>query len=365
MTTSRQKKIDAVVIGGGFYGCMLSLALKKIFDQVILVEKEDQILTKASYYNQARIHNGYHYPRSFITALSSHLNYQRFCLNFKKAVDSSYTMIYAIASNNSKVSSRQFVRFCKQIGSPVKSSSLKITKLFNKTFIEDVFDVEENVFNAGKLRKILENKLLKAKVKVILGSEVHSISKLSSNSSYLHLTKRKSILANQVFLSTYSQINTFLKNSNLPLLPLKYELTEMPLVKLPEPLKKYGLTIMDGPFFSILPFPDKKLHSIHHVRYTPHYSFTGTYHEGGEEEDKESRFPLIIKDACRFLPLLSQTEYKDSFFQVKTILESSDATDGRPILYRRDYDIKNFHVILGGKIDNAYDIVEKLNNQQL
>jgi len=69
---------------------------------------------------------------------------------------------------------------------------------------------------------------------------------------------------------TYSGINQINKASNLQIVPLKHELTEMALIEMPEELTRSSFTVMDGPFFSIMPFPARGLHSLSHVRYTPH-----------------------------------------------------------------------------------------------
>ena len=60
----------AVVIGGGFYGSAVAahLAGSRAFDRVTLVEREGQLFARASGNNQGRVHGGYHYPRSFLTA---------------------------------------------------------------------------------------------------------------------------------------------------------------------------------------------------------------------------------------------------------------------------------------------------------
>ena len=65
----------AVVIGGGFYGCMLAAHLRQAGGRVVLCEKHDDILERASHTNQARVHNGYHYPRSMLTGLRSRVNF--------------------------------------------------------------------------------------------------------------------------------------------------------------------------------------------------------------------------------------------------------------------------------------------------
>ena len=104
------KNYDAIVIGGGFYGCMIALFLKEHFSNVLLLEKEKDLLTKASYNNQARVHNGYHYPLSFLTALRSHLNYERFIKDFQSAITDTHLMTYAVATNTSKVTTNQFLK---------------------------------------------------------------------------------------------------------------------------------------------------------------------------------------------------------------------------------------------------------------
>lgn len=358
MVTGR--KSDVVIIGGGFYGCILALYLKKIFKEVVLLEKEPDLLLKASYNNQARIHNGYHYPRSFITALRSHMNYARFISDFKESIVDNFTMVYAIA-NNSKTTSYQFLKFCKQIGSPIVQVSTQIKNLFDSQLIEDVFLVEEAVFNAGKLREILKEKLVAAKVKVILKTEVIKVSS-SGQTISVHLSDGERIKSNQVINCTYANINTILQNSNLPTLPLKHELTEMPLFKMPKEFRKIGITIMDGPFFSIMPFPDKKMHTIHHVRYTPRASFfTGSQ----AELPRDSNSIYMIKDIERYIPRLKGIKSKGSLYEIKTVLIQNETSDARPILFKKNYGIKNFHVIMGGKIDNVYDIIEEIKSSPL
>lgn len=62
--------MDAIIIGGGFYGAAIAIYLAKErgLKRIMLIEREPALLKRASYNNQARVHNGYHYPRSFTTA---------------------------------------------------------------------------------------------------------------------------------------------------------------------------------------------------------------------------------------------------------------------------------------------------------
>ena len=129
-TDSQVSKYDAVVIGGGFYGCAIALYLSKErgFNNILLVEKEGEILSRASYTNQARVHNGYHYPRSFTTAFRSRINMPRFIEQWDVAIKG-FLKVYAIARHNSKVTAKQFVRFCREIGADIKTAPPDITAL--------------------------------------------------------------------------------------------------------------------------------------------------------------------------------------------------------------------------------------------
>jgi len=102
-------------------------ALKK--HKVILVEKEDDFMQRASYTNQARVHNGYHYPRSILTALRSRVSFPRFYDEFKDCVDDTFDKYYMISRLQSKVSAKQFEKFCNRIGAVCESAPLKITDL--------------------------------------------------------------------------------------------------------------------------------------------------------------------------------------------------------------------------------------------
>ncbi len=71
---------DRVVVGGGLFGAFAGLTLARQGFSVCLIEQGHQLLNRASYVNQARLHTGLHYPRSLVTARETMLNYQKFRL---------------------------------------------------------------------------------------------------------------------------------------------------------------------------------------------------------------------------------------------------------------------------------------------
>lgn len=360
---------DAVIVGGGFYGCMIALHLHKQGQRVALLEKHDNLLARASYANQARIHNGYHYPRSLLTAMRARANFPRFVEVFRPCIDNSFEKYYAIARHFSKVTAQHFVNLCQRIGAPLEEASPPVRRLFQADMVEAVFRVQEYAFDAVKLRDLMWEQLRTAAVQVVLNTLVERASAETDGS--VRLTCRgehgaDELVAGRVFLCGYSQINTLLAASGLPLIPLKHELAEMGLVEMPDVLRNLGVTVMCGPFFSVMPFPPRQLHSFSHVRYTPHYSWSDSAseipdaHRRLEQDPRPSHFALMQRDAARFLPLLAACRQKDSLWEVKTVLQASERDDSRPILLSANRELPNLVSVLAAKIDNVFDALDEI-----
>lgn len=357
---------DVVVVGGGFFGTYLAHYLAQSGRSVMLFERAPAIFSRASYGNQARIHHGYHYPRHILTALRSRVNYPRFVSEFPEVVDASFEKLYAIGRRFSKVTAEEFRIFMQRIGAPIERASKADRALFDDHYVEEVFRVQETAFDALRLRDVMERRCAGAGVRMRTATEVTRLSARGDEVAVEFVGADSPVLARDVFICTYSRINVLLSASALPLVPLKHELTEMCLVGVPPALEKRGITVMCGPFFSCMPFPPLGLHTLSHVRYTPHYAWhddRSLTYDAAQQLDAprpRSRFPEMSRDAARYVPALRGAVYRDSIWEVKTLLPRSERDDGRPILFRRDQGIRGVHVILGGKIDNVYDAVEEV-----
>lgn len=370
---------DYLVVGGGFFGTYLSCLLRQRHPHasVVVVERERTILKRASYSNQARIHQGYHYPRSFITAFSSRRNFDLFVREFPDCVVNDFSAYYAIGRIQSHITASQFRAFCKHIGAPIEAAPFHVKALFNPVLIEDVFLVKEYAFNADILRELMIQKLAEYGVQVLCGHDAVAIRDTGTAGSRDGLETQvvdgstgasTVVRSREVFVCTYSNLNTILIESGIAPLDLKHELTEMPLVNIPGELTGMAVTIMCGPFFSIMPFPARGVHSIHHVRYTPHCQ----WHDGDraaardghgqvEMRSRPSRFKTIIKDVARYIPCMAAANHVDSIWEVKTILPRNERDDGRPILIQPNVGrINNLTCVLGGKLDNIYDIADRM-----
>jgi glycine/D-amino acid oxidase-like deaminating enzyme len=365
--------IDAVVIGGGFYGCAIAayLARERGLGRVILVERELGLMRRASYNNQARVHNGYHYPRSYTTAHRSRVNSPRFVRDWPSAIRKDFTKLYAIARRNSKVTSRQFQRFCREIGASLKPADLSLRQLFEPRLIEDVFFAEEYVFDATELARCAGEELAECDLPVLFQTVVSEICSAGPSRLSLKLAstdgRTEHIDCRYVFNCTYSELNHFGGGFPGGVTPLKQEITEMALMQMPPAISDVGITVMDGPFFSMLPFPARSLHTLSHVRYTPHLQWQDQRgidpYDRLREYEKSTRVDRMIRDVGRYFPAISDARYVESLFEVKTVLVKNEGDDGRPILFERHASLPGCYSVLGGKIDNIYDVLEKLDEE--
>ncbi|MEO5902440.1 MAG: FAD-dependent oxidoreductase [Gemmatimonadaceae bacterium] len=363
----RQTGHRAIVVGGGFFGSRIALFLAARGFRVVLLEKEAELMTRASFTNQARVHNGYHYPRSILTARSSHLNYGRFTDEYRDSLVSGITSCYAIARRGSKVTPAQFVEFCGRVGAPLREAPLAAMNLFDKDEIEVAFEVTEVTMNAKLLRQRLLRELQSAGVETRFDTTATRVDQVTDGRLDVSLEsggESMTMQANLVLNCTYSSTNDLLTLSGAERVPLKHELAEIALIEVPAALRNMAVTVIDGPFFSATPFPARGLHALTHVRYTPHFEWPQGQSQVGAVGIPNPRPPSnaerMRRDAQKFIPDLAKATTVDSMWEIKTVLPRSEGSDSRPILFRQAGGIPGLFSILGAKIDGIYDIEAEL-----
>jgi glycine/D-amino acid oxidase-like deaminating enzyme len=339
---------DIAIIGAGFFGCELALELNRIgVDRIVLFEQEPGIMQRASRVNQARVHNGYHYPRALLTAERSRESFDRFLGEYEAAIYFGAQSIYAVA-HGSQVSTTQFERFCNTIKAPCREASSIVDRLFDPGLIDGVFITREFTFNAAIIADSLLSALIRSPIDLRLNTPV-SITQVSDDRITL-ATPRGDIGARHVINATYAALD----GVGTPLVTsVKRELTELVLVEPPRELAPFAITVIDGPFFSLMPFPLAGLHSLSHVRYTPHHSWVDTISDSNHSSRSNAR--AMMRDSSRYVPTLAKSRIRGSLFELKAVLAAAEVNDRRPILVEESPMSPRIISILGAKIDNIYD----------
>ncbi|MDB5453072.1 MAG: hypothetical protein JWO33_1650, partial [Caulobacteraceae bacterium] len=289
---------------------------------------------------------------------------ERFVREFPEAIVSDFDMLYAIAARRSKVSSSRFSRMFTSLDAPFQPAPRPLRGLFSPSLVDDVFVCREFAFDWTVLRQGLLERLERHGVEVRTGETVERIA-CGGERGTVSLAGGREVTAAAVFNVTYANLNSLVIRSGLKPLALKHELAEVALIEPPAALKALAVTVMDGPFFSTMPYPAEGLYSLTHVRYTPHVAWTDpasgvSPYDTAASLPHESRWRHMVQDARRYLPCMADASWRRSMFEVKTVLVEKERDDGRPILLHRHPEAPCLYSVMGAKIDNVFDLFEAL-----
>ena len=150
---------DKLIIGAGLYGLYAALFCAKRGQTVTVLEIEPAPFTRATYINQARVHMGYHYPRSLSTAMKSAGYFKRFVEDYSFCIHSSFEQIYATSQHFSWTDAAEFRKFCEAAKIPCKV--LPVEEYFKLGQCDGAFLTEEYTYDAHILRDFLMEELAK------------------------------------------------------------------------------------------------------------------------------------------------------------------------------------------------------------
>lgn len=366
---------DRIIIGAGMFGLYAAKLLGSAGLKTVVLEADSDAMLRASYVNQARVHNGYHYPRSMATANQAGQYFGRFSEEFGDCINRSFTKIYATSRNFSWTNAAEFRAFCSAAGIPCEQ--IDPGKFFNDGVTDGAFLTEEYSFDADLIRTKLMNELSSMPSVDVLFR--HRVSGIARNGSHFTVESCGEKFESDFILNaTYASANEILSMAGFEPLPTKYELCEIIVGRPTGELGPYGITVMDGPFFSVMPFGCTGYHSLTSVCFTPHSTSYDTLPTLECQSRRDDCFPGCLQN-CDICPEKPRTayhymhglmkkylkdeydiEYVRSHFALKMILKTSEIDDSRPTVILESSGEPRFITVLSGKINTIYDLAEVL-----
>ncbi len=360
-------------MGGGIFGSYAALLYAKMGYSVVLIEQDGDLLNRASSINQARIHTGLHYPRSFLTARNSLKYFMQFQERFPEAVFE-FKQIYGISEYNSKTNISQFRDFTQRLNVPVRE--INPDNYFISGTVSGAFEVLEPTFDAEILRKQLKDEMKELKnIHFEFGSPLAQSEKIGANYA-LSLASGKSLKCKEILVASYAGTNKVRSILGLQKLSLSYELTEVILGRTTGSLKGLGFTIMDGPFWSLMPFGNSGFSSLTSVGYTPILSNSSEPSFSCQRRRLDCN-PSQLKNCtnCEFRPktmqnhtlqqmrkhLLADNNFvpEKNYLTIKTILKTTEVDDARPTVIHRESNEK-ITTVFSGKLSTIFDLEKEL-----
>jgi hypothetical protein len=367
---------DKIIIGAGIFGLYAAKKSLERGEKVLVLEYDDAPFKRASWINQARVHNGYHYPRSYATAHKSAEYFERFVAEHDYAILRDFTKIYATSAKYSYTNAQQFTRFCQAANIPLEP--IRASKFFKPGICDGVFETLEYAFDATLIGKQMLAELNKStNFTIQFATKIHQIDN-HKLSTWIITTNKMVVETEYLINATYASLNQILTKAHLPPFDMKYELCEIILCKVSDKLQNVGITVMDGAFFSLMPFGKTEYHSLTAVSNTPHLSSNNILPKFDCQQSNvdcdeyqlancndclykpKTAFWHMYKLAKKYLTDDIEIYYQQSLFSMKAILKTSETDDSRPTIIKFSNTSPRFLSIFSGKINTIYDLDEVL-----
>jgi hypothetical protein len=338
-----------IVVGAGIFGVTIALELSKKYNDVTLVDMNDDIMQNASKVNHNRLHFGFHYPRSKVTAVQSLDGYQLFYDYFSNAITSNFENYYMI-EKTSNVSSREYEYFCDDLHLTYKKQFPKINMNFDR--IESSYLTNEPIFDYDLIKWKLDEEIRKSGIKLILNKKIDN---------------KKDLEGYDVVVNTsYFNINKINKIFDLNQTKLKIQTVIIPIFKYN--ISKMGLTIMDGKFCSVLPKGfNQNTFLLYHAKESVVYQTENTtipkiWYYGKEIIKNEflkkhvydkiivkNQINIIVKESKKYFRFLKDCDFVD-YWQIVRVLPINDDDERLSIFDIAEKDNQKIISVLSGKI---------------
>lgn len=370
---------DKIIIGAGLYGLYSAEYCGNRGERVLVLECEAGAFTRATFVNQARVHMGYHYPRSFSTAIKSAGYFERFVKDYSFCILSEFDQVYATSAHFSWTNAEQFKKFCSD--AEIRCDEIDTDKYFNQGMCDGAFLTTEYTYDANILKQYFLDRIEGySNVKILYSINIKNL--VQDRSEFIViLSDGRQFRTPFLLNATYAATNQISQKLDYPAFKIKYELCEIILCNVNETLKNVGITVMDGPFFSIMPFGKTGYHSLTSVTFTPHITsyetvpiFKCQTESNGYCSPEflgncnlcvrkpESAWPYMSNMARKYLKQEYRFEYDHSLFSMKPILKTTEIDDSRPTVIKKFSQSPTYISVLSGKINTVYDLEEVLND---
>lgn len=331
---------DIIIIGAGWYGCHIAKTLQYKYN-ITIIEQNSEIFDNSSYYNQNRLHLGFHYSRDYNTRSLCKNNYETFKTYYGDCIDDISNNYYMI-SKDSILDYQTYENIFKYEGFEFDIiNNDKFDNIYDKILITD-----EKVINSDKIKSHFIETL--KNVKIIFNTHVNSYHKIN-NKIIIETDSNIDISCDLLLDCTYNQLE-------LSKLTYKYELTISLLYKKIGETNIGAITIMDGKFWSLYPRETtKNIYTLTDVEFTPvisshDYSIINEF-TLMEKDVSNIRDKMEDKVNSYYKDFLKDFAYESYFLSKKT--KKISGSDSRDITIEEIE--KNIITVNCGKIYGIFD----------
>jgi len=354
---------NIVVIGCGVFGALAALRLAQDGHKVTVVERLDAPMQGASRNNQNRLHLGFHYPRSLETARQCIAGYQRFVDEYADCVLQGFQNGYFIASNGSFTTPEDYLKFCQTAGLDFQEMAVSDFPVR----IENVglcIITGEGVYDSRLVGEKIMRRFIDTQITTFFGNEVVGIENKGDHFT-LKLSAGEVLSYDGVVNASYANQNTLNGLAGFKTPRRQFEYTAVPILE--TSFGEVGMTIMDGPFMTVLPYGKTGDHLLYNVKnsvvdtqITPQLpaDWLDIDQSPFSKLDKMAYFEQFISDCSAFIPELQNARLKGFLEGPRMVLRNVDDTDERPSMV--NWVQENYVSVFSGKTDHSIWVADEV-----
>ncbi len=140
---------DKIILGAGLYGLYAAERYGRHGQSVLVLEYDNEPFSRATYVNQVRVHQGYHYPRSLHPASKSARYFQRFNEDYEFCIEQACRISSEVSWTNAK----QFKELCEVAKIPCEKT--QPSRFFRNGFVDAAYVTKGRPYGVRMLRDCL------------------------------------------------------------------------------------------------------------------------------------------------------------------------------------------------------------------
>jgi hypothetical protein len=324
------------IAGAGIYGATAAIRLAERGHRVTLFDPLG-VMHAASAINQYRVHSGYHYPRSPETITETLEARSEFIQAFAPAIVRNSRHYYAIPREGSRTRPQEYEQIMQSHGLPLHACR---PEWMSFDFIDQCYEVEENIYDPDLLRSVIESQLDRLRIKF---EQKEFFGEMRADYDF-------------VVWATYG------RGASRDIFKIaKYQVAEKILIALPEQLQGIALVVVDGPFTAFDPYGGSRHSLFGSAKHTNHWTtsdprnpipekYLSVLNQSEFVPVANTRFEAMREDCCLAVPAAKHAKYLGSRFTLRVVEDNPE--HDRRILYVRDGLPGEIH-IFSGKVVSA------------
>lgn len=346
-----RRRPKVAVIGGGIFGATAAAELGDFCD-VTVIERHATLLAEASTLNQWRYHHGFHYPRSIEMINEIKECREAFEDVYGDAIIGGFASYYATARTARVITGERYLHICSAMGLDF-SQELPPPGVIDADRVSLCLRTGEGVFDADTMRAIMHRRLEnRAGITLALGHEVVEGHLLPDGRKHLVLrgpSGKVEEAFDHVINATYVNRNLLSRLFGFPLERLRFDVMELILLEVDLP--RMSVTILDGPFTSLVSTGTDGQFTLSHIQHSLLAAQSPADGMPPAWSAPQSNRENILRHARHYMPALDGARYIGSRYGVRVVSANAQDVDGRPTVVV-DHGFGCWSV-LGGKVNTS------------